>query len=98
MRCPYCGHGDDRVVDTRATPQETGIRRRRECTQCGRRFTTYEYVERMPDEQEAIYFSFLAEVGITKHMGALESTKQLIELCSIEQEQAVPELALRAFP
>jgi transcriptional repressor NrdR len=36
------------VVDTRATPQETGIRRRRECTQCGRRFTTYEYVERMP--------------------------------------------------
>jgi ubiquinone/menaquinone biosynthesis C-methylase UbiE len=40
-------------------------------------------------EQEAIYFSFLAEVGITKHMGALESTKQLIELCGIEQGQAV---------
>ena len=48
MKCPYCGHTDDRVVDSRANPEETAIRRRRECTRCERRFTTYEYVESMP--------------------------------------------------
>jgi transcriptional repressor NrdR len=48
MKCPYCEHTEDRVVDTRANPDETAIRRRRECTKCGRRFTTYEYVEKMP--------------------------------------------------
>lgn len=44
MKCPYCGAGDSRVVDTR--PVESGIRRRRECTECERRFTTYEQVAR----------------------------------------------------
>jgi transcriptional repressor NrdR len=48
VRCPFCGHTDDRVVDSRANPEETAIRRRRECTKCERRFTTYEYVESMP--------------------------------------------------
>lgn len=44
MRCPYCGERDTRVLDSR--PSETKIRRRRECVQCGKRFTTYEAVER----------------------------------------------------
>lgn len=45
MRCPYCGHREDKVVDSRATQEESAIRRRRECLSCARRFTTYEYVE-----------------------------------------------------
>jgi transcriptional repressor NrdR len=45
MRCPWCSHRDDRVVDSRATQGGTAIRRRRECIQCGRRFTTYERLE-----------------------------------------------------
>jgi transcriptional repressor NrdR len=45
MRCPYCGCKDDKVVDSRATQEEAAIRRRRECLECGKRFTTYEYVE-----------------------------------------------------
>ncbi len=45
MRCPNCGHKEDRVVDSRATQEESAIRRRRECLACGKRFTTYEYVE-----------------------------------------------------
>jgi transcriptional repressor NrdR len=45
MRCPYCGYKEDKVVDSRATQEESAIRRRRECLQCGKRFTTYEYVE-----------------------------------------------------
>ena len=45
MRCPMCGHKEDKVVDSRATAEESAVRRRRECLKCGKRFTTYEYVE-----------------------------------------------------
>jgi len=46
MRCPNCGHLEDKVVDSRSTKEGAAIRRRRECLGCGHRFTTYEYVER----------------------------------------------------
>ena len=42
MRCPFCRHSDSRVVDSRATDDGTSIRRRRQCPECGRRFTTVE--------------------------------------------------------
>lgn len=42
MRCPYCRHGDSRVVDSRTSEDGAAIRRRRQCTQCGRRFSTVE--------------------------------------------------------
>jgi transcriptional repressor NrdR len=45
MRCPFCGADNDRVVDTRTGENQNVIRRRRECLDCGRRFTTYETVE-----------------------------------------------------
>ena len=45
MRCPFCSAVDDRVVDTRPSDNDQVIRRRRECTGCGRRFTTYERVD-----------------------------------------------------
>lgn len=45
MRCPACRHPHDRVVDSRAVHGGTAIRRRRECEQCARRFTTYERIE-----------------------------------------------------
>ncbi len=45
MKCPYCAHKEDRVVDSRATQDQVAIRRRRECLECGKRFTTYEYIE-----------------------------------------------------
>ena len=48
MRCPYCKQLDSRVIDSRAADDGNSIRRRRECTSCGRRFTTYEVVEKMP--------------------------------------------------
>ena len=46
MICPYCHHTEDKVVDSRSSG--LSIRRRRECLACGRRFTTYEYVEVVP--------------------------------------------------
>jgi len=45
MRCPFCGHLEDRVVDSREAQDGQATRRRRECMGCGRRFTTYERVE-----------------------------------------------------
>lgn len=45
MRCPYCMHGESDVVDTRKFDDGNSIRRRRRCTQCGKRFTTYERIE-----------------------------------------------------
>jgi transcriptional repressor NrdR len=46
MRCPKCGCQDDKVIDSRASREGATIRRRRECTGCGHRFTTYEELER----------------------------------------------------
>ena len=48
MRCPFCNHNDTKVTDSRAADEGVSIRRRRECTQCGKRFTTYETVEEIP--------------------------------------------------
>jgi transcriptional repressor NrdR len=48
MRCPECDATENRVVDTRASRGGRAVRRRRECTVCGARFTTYEYVEERP--------------------------------------------------
>jgi transcriptional repressor NrdR len=48
MRCPFCGQQNDKVVDSRETGSGDAIRRRRECLECGRRFTSYERVEEIP--------------------------------------------------
>lgn len=48
MKCMYCGCLDSKVIDSRATEDGTIIRRRRECLNCGKRFTTYETVENTP--------------------------------------------------
>ncbi|HEC69061.1 MAG TPA: transcriptional repressor NrdR [Candidatus Omnitrophica bacterium] len=48
MKCPFCGHKEDKVIDSRSTQDDSSIRRRRECLQCGKRFTTYEYIEKIP--------------------------------------------------
>lgn len=48
MRCPFCGHLEDKVVDSRESREGDAIRRRRECLKCGRRFTSYERLEEVP--------------------------------------------------
>jgi len=48
VRCPYCGHGEDRVVDSREIGEGGQVRRRRECLLCQRRYTTYERIEEVP--------------------------------------------------
>lgn len=48
MRCPFCEFYDSKVIDSRGAEEGNSIRRRRECLQCGRRFTTYEMIEDLP--------------------------------------------------
>ncbi len=48
MKCPYCGCGESRVIDSRSTDEGGAIRRRRECIECEKRFTTYEKLEESP--------------------------------------------------
>ena len=48
MKCPFCGEQESKVVDSRHSEDGTSIRRRRECLECQRRFTTYEIVESLP--------------------------------------------------
>ncbi|MFA5205922.1 MAG: transcriptional regulator NrdR [Lentisphaeria bacterium] len=59
MRCPKCSCGDDKVIDTRVSKEGDSIRRRRECLNCGQRFTTYENITR-------------AEVVVVKRDGSRE--------------------------
>ena len=48
MKCPFCGHLRDKVVDSRESKEGEVIRRRRECLDCGRRFTSYERIDEIP--------------------------------------------------
>ncbi len=48
MKCPFCGFVNDKVVDSRESKEAESIRRRRECLQCGKRFTTYERIDEIP--------------------------------------------------
>jgi len=48
MRCPFCGHIEDKVVDSRESKDGDSIRRRRECLECSRRFTSYERIDEIP--------------------------------------------------
>lgn len=48
MKCPFCGYTESKVIDSRPAEEGATIRRRRECLDCSKRFTTYEIIERMP--------------------------------------------------
>ena len=72
MRCPYCKKTDDKVIDSRSTSDGSSIRRRRECLNCERRFTTYEKVEEIPllvvkkDQRRETYDRSKVSGGIQK--------------------------------
>ena len=58
MHCPFCRHGDSRVVDSRSTEDGTTIRRRRQCPECGKRFTTAETVTLTVTKRNGVTESF----------------------------------------
>ena len=72
MKCPYCGNPDTRVVDSRPVDDNSSIRRRRVCDECGRRFTSYERVEMVPlvvikkDRTREIFDRSKIEAGVLR--------------------------------
>jgi transcriptional repressor NrdR len=86
MRCPACGHQEDRVIDSRSTREGRAIRRRRECLACAHRFTTYEYVEvstLMVVKKDARREAFSREKLITAIQRACE--KRPVSAADIEE-------------
>ena len=72
MKCPFCSFTDSKVIDSRPTDENERIRRRRECLQCGKRFTTYEKVETIPliiikkDKNREQYDRAKVEAGVLR--------------------------------
>lgn len=80
MRCMYCGFTESKVIDSRPTDEGEKIRRRRECLQCGKRFTTYEVIETLP----------LIVVKKDKSREAFDRNKLLTGLLRACDKRAVP--------
>ena len=72
MKCPYCNAQDTKVIDSRPADDNSSIRRRRQCEQCGKRFTTYEKLETMPlmiikkDNSRETYDRSKIEAGVLR--------------------------------
>ena len=86
MRCPFCGHDDSKVIDSRPTDEGVAIRRRRECIKCAQRFTTYEKVESLPivvikkDKTRELFNREKLLAGLTR---ACE--KRPVETCALDK-------------
>lgn len=104
MKCPYCGHADTKVIDSRPAEDGGSIRRRRCCDVCGKRFTTYEKVETIPliiikkDNNREQYDRSKIEAGILracyKRPVSADSIKRTIELIETDifklEEKEIP--------
>ncbi|MCD8223121.1 MAG: transcriptional regulator NrdR [Clostridiales bacterium] len=72
MKCPFCSEADTKVIDSRPADDNSSIRRRRQCTKCGKRFTTYEKLETIPlmvikkDRSREAYDRSKIEAGIIR--------------------------------
>jgi transcriptional repressor NrdR len=86
MRCLFCGHLESKVIDSRSTEEGTTIRRRRECLECGKRFTTYEKIETIPIiviKKDGLREAFDREKVLTGILRACE--KRPVTLSNIEK-------------
>lgn len=89
MKCPFCGHENTRVIDSRPAEDNNSIRRRRVCDECNKRFTTYEKVETIPlivikkDENRETYDRSKIEAGVLrachKRPISVNQIKQLVD-------------------
>lgn len=96
MKCPFCAHENTKVIDSRPAEDNNSIRRRRECEECGKRFTTYEKIETIPlivnkkDKNRETYDRAKIEAGILR-----SCHKRPVSVDQIEQ--AVDDIEARVF-
>ncbi len=104
MKCPFCGHENTRVIDSRPAEDNNSIRRRRVCDECDKRFTTYEKVETIPlivikkDDNRETYDRTKIEAGVLRacHKRPISANqiKQLVDEVETEifnrEEKEIP--------
>ena len=104
MKCPYCRAEDDKVVDSRASNEGAVIRRRRECTKCNRRYTTYERVEEVPlfvikkDQRREIYDRKKVLAGIHRACEKRPVPAELQDSIVVELEKMLEEKYEKEVP
>ena len=108
MKCPFCGHDNTRVIDSRPAEDNCSIRRRRLCDECGKRFTTYEKVETIPviiikkDNNETVLISaekFLSKLSIPRRrlQRLFRLYEQAFKGFYIRKQQRNPSVFYRRF-
>jgi len=101
MKCPFCNASDTKVIDSRPADDNSSIRRRRQCEQCGRRFTTYEKLETMPlmiikkDDSRETYDRSKIESGVVRSCHKRPVSVDQIEACVDEIENKIFNLGVR---
>ncbi|MCR5511585.1 transcriptional repressor NrdR [Lachnospiraceae bacterium XBB2008] len=104
MKCPFCGHENTRVIDSRPADDNSSIRRRRICDECDKRFTTYEKVETIPliiikkDNNREAYDRTKIEAGVLRacHKRPISATQitDLVDAVEVEifsrEEKEIP--------
>ena len=101
MKCPLCGDDNTRVIDSRPADDNEAIRRRRQCDECGKRFTTYEKVETIPlivikkDKNRETYDRSKIESGVVRSCHKRPVSVDQIEACVDEIENKIFNLGVR---
>ena len=101
MKCPFCGDDNTRVIDSRPADDNEAIRRRRQCDECGKRFTTYEKVETIPlivikkDKNRETYDRSKIESGVVRACHKRPVSVDQIEACVDEIENKIFNLGVR---
>jgi transcriptional repressor NrdR len=104
MKCPFCGESEDKVIDSRLSKNAMEIRRRRECIECGRRFTTYERIEETPlmilkkDGRREEFYREKVRSGIQKACEKLDISVNVIEAFLDELERDLKETGEKEIP
>jgi transcriptional repressor NrdR len=104
MKCPFCGELDNKVIDSRVSKDGTAIRRRRECIDCTRRFTTYEHIEEIPimiikkDGRREVFSREKVGSGIRKACQKLDISMNVIEEFIDELERDLRETGEKEIP
>lgn len=104
MKCPYCNAQDTKVIDSRPADDNSSIRRRRQCEQCGKRFTTYEKLETMPlmiikkDNSRETYDRAKMEKGIILSCHKRPVSSQQISVMIDQIENQISNMEEREVP
>lgn len=104
MKCPFCGDLDNKVIDSRVSKDGSVIRRRRECIECSRRFTTYEHIEEIPimiikkDGRREVFSRDKVRSGMQRACQKLDISMNVIEDFIDDLERDLRETGEKEIP